>query len=80
MLLTFKKLWRNNMLILTRKPNQDIIVNSDIIVSVLQIKPDQVRLGIKAPINYTAHRKEIYEKIIHNKLAESNTLNKEFYE
>ena len=68
------------MLILTRKPNQSIIVNDDIVVSVLQIKSDQVRFGIKAPINYAVHRKEIYEKIIRNKLAESNILNKEFYE
>lgn len=54
------------MLVLTRRPNQVIIIEyfgSPIEVRVLEVRGDQVRLGIKAPKDVSVHRKEIYDEI-----------------
>lgn len=51
------------MLVLTRKVNQSIIVGDDVEVIVLEVRGEQVRLGIRAPKSVAVHRKEIYEQI-----------------
>jgi len=51
------------MLVLTRKIHQSIVIGDDVEVVVLEVRGEQVRLGIKAPKDVTVHRKEIYEQI-----------------
>ena len=51
------------MLVLTRKVNQSIIIGDEIEVIVLEVRGEQIRLGIKAPRSVIVHRKEIYEQI-----------------
>lgn len=51
------------MLVLTRKREQSIIIGEGIEIVVLEIRGEQVRLGIKAPRDVAVHRKEIYEQI-----------------
>lgn len=51
------------MLVLTRKVNQSIIIGEGVEVVVLEVRGEQVRLGIKAPRDVTVHRKEIFEQI-----------------
>ena len=51
------------MLVLTRKLHQSIVIGDEIEVVVLEVRGEQVRLGIKAPKDVTVHRKEIYEQI-----------------
>lgn len=51
------------MLVLTRKKNQSIMINDNVEVVVVDIKGDQVKIGIKAPRNITVHRAEVYEEI-----------------
>lgn len=51
------------MLILTRRPGESLIINENINVTVLGIKGNQVRVGIKAPKDVPVHREEIQEKI-----------------
>lgn len=51
------------MLVLTRKINQSIIVGDDVEITVLDIRGEQVRVGINAPKSITVYRKEIYEQI-----------------
>ncbi len=51
------------MLVLTRKPDQSIMVGSDIEITVLEVRGEQVRLGIRAPRATTVHRKEVFEQI-----------------
>lgn len=51
------------MLVLTRKPDQSIMVGTDIEITVLEVRGEQVRLGIRAPRNVTVHRKEVFEQI-----------------
>ena len=51
------------MLVLTRKVNQSIIIDGDIEVVVLEVRGEQVRLGIRAPQDVVVHRKEVYDQI-----------------
>ena len=51
------------MLVLTRKVNQSIVINDNIEVIVLEVRGEQIRLGIRAPREVAVHRKEIYDQI-----------------
>ena len=51
------------MLILTRRPNETLMIGSEITVTVLGVKGNQVRIGVNAPKNVTVHREEIFERI-----------------
>ena len=51
------------MLILTRKPCENIMIGDTIELSVVDIKGDQVKIGINAPKNVKVYRKEVYDSI-----------------
>jgi carbon storage regulator len=57
------------MLVLTRKVHQSIVIGDDVEVVVLEVRGEQVRLGIKAPRNVSVHRKEIYDQIAHENVG-----------
>lgn len=57
------------MLVLARKINESIMIGDDIEVVIIDIKGDQVKLGIKAPKSIAVHRKEIYEEIQKENIA-----------
>ena len=64
------------MLVLTRKKNQSIIIADNIEIVVVDIKGDQIKLGVNAPKNISVHRKEVYEEIQReNKLAATTQIN-----
>ena len=48
------------MLVLTRKEDESIMIGTDIEVKVLDLKDNQVKLGIIAPRNIAVHRREVY--------------------
>ncbi|MBL7180558.1 MAG: carbon storage regulator CsrA [Pseudomonadota bacterium] len=60
------------MLILTRKLGERINIGDDIIITLLEIKGAQVKLGIEAPKNIGIHRHEIYERIKKENLESSD--------
>jgi carbon storage regulator len=51
------------MLVLSRKKNESIVVNNNIVVTVVEIRGDKVRLGIVAPKDVPVHRQEVYDAI-----------------
>ena len=57
------------MLVLTRRLNQSIKIGDDIEVMIIEVRGDQVRLGVTAPRDISVHRKEIYEQIQRDKNA-----------
>lgn len=62
------------MLVLTRKPDQSIMVGDDIEITVLEVRGEQVRLGIRAPRTVAVHRKEVFEQIQQgNRLPDAHT-------
>jgi len=61
------------LLVLTRKVDQSITIGSDIRVTVLGIRGNQVRLGIEAPKETSVHRTEIYEMIVEENIKASHS-------
>lgn len=57
------------MLVLARRLNESIMIGDEIEVVVIDIKGDQVKLGIRAPKRVTVHRKEIYDEIRKENIA-----------
>ena len=51
------------MLVLSRRPDEAILIGDDIQIIVVGVRGDQVRLGVTAPRDVPVHRKEVYEAI-----------------
>ena len=51
------------MLALTRKQNESIVIGNDIEITLLEIRGEQVKIGIKAPKSVPVYRKEVYLQI-----------------
>ncbi|MCA9292017.1 MAG: carbon storage regulator CsrA [Phycisphaerales bacterium] len=51
------------MLVLSRQRDETIMIGDEIELTVVDIRGDKVRLGIKAPVHVAVHRKEVYEAI-----------------
>ncbi len=51
------------MLALSRKQGETIVIGSDIEITVLEIKGEQIKLGISAPKSVPVYRKELYAQI-----------------
>lgn len=51
------------MLALTRKKGESIVINNNIEISVLEIRGDQIKIGISAPKDVPIYRKEVYLQI-----------------
>jgi|DewCreStandDraft_4_1066084.scaffolds.fasta_scaffold02469_22 carbon storage regulator len=51
------------MLILTRKLNEEIIIDGEITIKIISISENQVKLGFDAPKNIEINRKEVFEKV-----------------
>jgi len=59
------------VLVLTRKTDESITIGNDITVTVLEIRGNQVRIGIKAPKHTPVNRTEVYESIIQENIKAS---------
>jgi carbon storage regulator len=51
------------VLVLTRRPHQSIHIGDDIVVTVLEVKGDQIRIGINAPRDVQVHREEVLQAL-----------------
>lgn len=51
------------MLVLTRKSGEAVRIGDDIRIVVVEVKDNQVKLGIDAPMRHTVHREEVYKRI-----------------
>ena len=58
------------MLILTRRVGESVMVGTEVTVTVLGVKGNQVRLGVNAPKEVAIHREEIYERVQKEKAEE----------
>lgn len=51
------------MLALTRKKGEAIIVNNNVEITILEVKGDQIKIGVSAPKEVPIYRKEVYTQI-----------------
>jgi carbon storage regulator len=51
------------VLVLTRRTNQSIVIGSDVTITIVEIRGEQVRLGISAPRHVSVYREEVLEQI-----------------
>ena len=61
------------MLILTRKLNETIMIGDQIEISIVDIKGDQVKLGIRAPRSVKVYRQEVYQAIQEENIEAAQT-------
>ncbi|MBQ8317758.1 MAG: carbon storage regulator CsrA [Lachnospiraceae bacterium] len=62
------------MLALSRKQGESIMIGSDIELTVLEVKGDQIKIGISAPKSVPVYRKEIYTQIQEENRATAATV------
>ena len=65
------------MLALTRKKGESLVINNNIEVTILEIRGDQIKLGISAPRDVSIYRKEVYLHIQEENKAALETNNVE---
>jgi carbon storage regulator len=56
------------MLVLTRRSQQSIMIGKDVVITILEVRGDQVRIGVSAPRDVAVHREEVFLE-----LQEANT-------
>ena len=59
------------MLILTRKVGETLMIGDEVSIKVLDIRGNQVRIGINAPKDVAVHREEIYDRIQDEKVDDA---------
>ena len=61
------------MLILTRRIGEKLVIDENVIVTILAAKGSQIRIGIEAPRDVPIHREEIYQRILDERKALNGT-------
>ena len=51
------------MLVLTRRVDESIMIGDDVVVTVLEVRGEQVRLGVRAPREVAVHREEVFTAV-----------------
>ncbi len=62
------------MLILSRKVNEKIMIGEDISLTIIEIRGDQVKIGVEAPKSVKVFRQEVYEAIQNENRAAATSL------
>jgi carbon storage regulator len=62
------------MLVLSRKAGESIVIGNDVVITILEVRGGQIRIGVDAPRNLAVHRAEIYEQVqAENRAAAAST-------
>ncbi|MCP4175021.1 MAG: carbon storage regulator [Fuerstiella sp.] len=64
------------MLDLKRKKSESIVINDDVVVTVIEVRGDKVRLGITAPREIPVHRKEVVDAMVRESQDDSAAANR----
>jgi carbon storage regulator len=51
------------MLVLSRQPDESIVIGEDVVITIVGVRGDKVRLGIEAPGEVPVYRQEVYQAI-----------------
>lgn len=58
------------MLVLSRQRDEQIVINDNIVITIVDVRGDRVRIGIDAPTEVSVHRREVYNQIQRQKEAD----------
>lgn len=61
------------MLVLSRKVGESIVIGSDIVVTLLEVRGDHARIGIQAPRSVSVHRQEVHDELVRTNRAATAT-------
>ncbi len=61
------------MLVLSRKAGQSLIIGGDILLKVIEIRGQQVRIGVEAPAHITVVRQELHDSVVRENQAAART-------
>lgn len=51
------------MLVLSRRPGESVVIGNEVTVTVLEVRGDQIRVGIDAPRDVQVHRAEVFRQL-----------------
>ena len=51
------------MLVVSRRSGESIVIGNDIVITVLEVRGGQIRIGVDAPRSITVHRAEVYDEV-----------------
>jgi carbon storage regulator len=57
------------VLVLSRRQGESIVIGNHVTVTVLEVRGDQIRLGIEAPRSVSVHREEVYRRVLEENTA-----------
>ena len=57
------------MLVLSRRQGESIVIGGDIVVTIIEVRGTQVRVGIDAPRSIDVHREEVYQQVLEENVA-----------
>jgi carbon storage regulator len=57
------------VLVLSRRQGESIVIGNHVTVTVLEVRGDQIRLGIDAPRSVSVHREEVYRRVLEENTA-----------
>ena len=57
------------MLVLSRKSGESLVIGHEVVVTILEVRNDQVRIGIDAPREVQVHREEVYRQVVQENTA-----------
>jgi len=60
------------MLVLSRKKNESIVIDDNVVITIVEIRGDKVRLGIQAPRDIPVHRQEVLNAILQSQRSDQN--------
>jgi len=52
------------MLVLTRKAGESIVIGNEVVITVLEVRGGQIRIGVDAPRDLAVHRAEVYQQVM----------------
>jgi len=61
------------MLVLSRRAGESIVIGGEIVITLLEVRGDQARIGIEAPRSVSVHRQEVHDELVRTNRAATAT-------
>jgi carbon storage regulator len=65
------------VLVLSRRPGEKVVINGNIVITVVEVRGDQIRLGIDAPRSVKVYREEVYAQVLAENAAAAKSVDRD---